>query len=115
VQHVSRYCLEQCAEVLPYYGIPTDDEVILFAPDVSVLCLPIPENFRPQIGQPYILWSKQFINISNVEFEPLLLSKLKSSFSRGVVDEELPLVATTPTELYTCLQAAYKLKSSLHE
>ena len=114
VQRVSRYCLEQGAEVLPYYGIPTDDEVILFAPDVSVLCLPIPENFRPQIGQPYILWSKQFINISNVEFEPLLLSKLKSSFSRGVVDEGLPLVAT-PTELYTCLQAAYELKSSLHE
>jgi len=114
VQRVSRYCLEQGAEVLPYYGIPTDEEVTLFAPDVSVLCLPICENFRPQIGQPYIFWSEQSINISNIESETLLLPKLKSSFWRGLIDEGLPLVAT-PTELYSSLQAAYQVKSTLHE
>ena len=39
VQRVSRYCLDQGAEVFPYYGIPSDEEVTLFDPEVSVLCL----------------------------------------------------------------------------
>lgn len=59
VQCVSRYCLEQGAEVFPYYGIPTDEEVTLFAPHIFVLCLPVPEDFRQQINQPYVLWSEQ--------------------------------------------------------
>jgi len=63
VQHVSRYCLAQGAEVFPYYGIPTTSEVTLFAPEVWVLCLPIPDDFQRQIRQPCILWSKQSIHI----------------------------------------------------
>lgn len=59
VQRVSRYCLEQGVEVFPYYGIPTDEEVTLFAPNVSVLCLPVPDDFQPQTGQPCILWSEK--------------------------------------------------------
>jgi hypothetical protein len=114
VQRVSRYCLEQGAEVLPYYGIPTDEEVTLFAPDVSILCLPIPENFHRQIGQRYILWSEQSIDISKRESETLLLLKLKSSFWTGLIEEGLPWVATPP-ELHAHLQAAYQLKSTLHE
>ncbi len=63
VQCVSRYCLEQGAEVFPYYGTPTDDEVTLFIPHIFILCLPVPENFRQQINQPYILWSEQPMHI----------------------------------------------------
>jgi hypothetical protein len=114
VQRVSRYCLEQGAVVLPYYGIPSDEDVTLFAPDVSVLCLPIPENFQRQIGQCYILWSEQSIDISKRESETLLLPKLKLSFCTGLIEEGLPWVAT-PTELHDHLQAAYQLKSTLHE
>lgn len=68
VQCVSRYCLEQGAEVFPYYGTPTDDEVTLFTPHIFILCLPVPENFRQQINQPYILWSEQpmYIGIPSV-------------------------------------------------
>lgn len=59
VQHVSRYCLEQGADVFPYYGVPNAEDVALFAPEVSVVCLPVPEDFLQQIAQPYILWSQQ--------------------------------------------------------
>ncbi|BAY13960.1 hypothetical protein NIES2098_71580 [Calothrix sp. NIES-2098] len=57
VQRVSSYCLKKSPHVLPYYGIPTNEEMNLFAPDILVLCLPIPESFQHQIRQPYILWS----------------------------------------------------------
>ncbi|WP_235082928.1 hypothetical protein ACF3DV_13510 [Chlorogloeopsis fritschii PCC 9212] len=77
VQRVSSYCLKKSLEVFPYYGIPNNEEVTLFAPHVFVLCLPILGDFR--IFQPYILWSEQ------------------------PTDEDLSLV-TTPTELYTRLQ-----------
>ena len=63
VQRVSRYCLELDAEVFPYYGIPTDEEVSLFAPHIFVLCLPVPDDFRQQISQPYILWSEQRMDV----------------------------------------------------
>ncbi len=79
VQRVSRYCLKHDAEVFPYYGIPTDEEVTLFAPHVLVLCLPICEDFQRQVLQPYILWSEQSM------------------------DGELPSVSTS-IELYACLQ-----------
>ncbi|KAB8331756.1 hypothetical protein SD80_023515 [Scytonema tolypothrichoides VB-61278] len=79
VQRVSSYCLKQGAEVFPYYGIPTDEELTLFAPDVLVLCLPIPENFLRQINHRYILWLE----------DP--------------IDEKLPWV-TTFTELDVCLR-----------
>ena len=59
VQCVSRYCLKWGVEVLPYFSIPTEEEVTCFAPHVSVLCLPMPEDFQGQIGQPYVLWSEQ--------------------------------------------------------
>ena len=63
VQCVSRYCLNQGAEVFPYYGTPKEEEVALFAPDFFVLCLPVPEDFRSQITQPYVLWSEQLMHI----------------------------------------------------
>ena len=63
VQRVSRYCLDLDAEVFPYYGSPTYEEVSLFAPHIFVLCLPVPDDFRQQISQPYILWSEQPIDV----------------------------------------------------
>lgn len=63
VQRVSRYCLKQGAEVFPYYGFPTAEEVTLFDPKVSVLCLPGAENFLNQTDRPYILWSEQLVDI----------------------------------------------------
>ena len=51
--------MNQGAEVFPYYGTPKEEEVALFAPDFFVLCLPVPEDFRSQITQPYVLWSEQ--------------------------------------------------------
>lgn len=71
VQRVSRYCLEQGAEVFPYYGVPTIEDVTLFDPEVSVLCLPLPRNFLCRLNQRYILWSEQPI-LSDL---PLVSSK----------------------------------------
>lgn len=62
VQRVSRYCLEQGADVFPYYGIPNPEDVSLFAPEVSVVCLPVSEDFLQQIVQPYLLWPEQQIS-----------------------------------------------------
>lgn len=59
VQRVSRYCLEGGAEVFPYYGVPTPEEVSLFNPTVSVLCIPLPKYFLCSLNQRYILWSEQ--------------------------------------------------------
>ena len=88
VQRVSIYCLKQGAELFPYYGIPTNEEVSVFAPDVLVLCLPMSVDFQFQILRPYILWSEQ------------------------PMDDGLRLV-TTYTELYTRLQEVLQLKSTL--
>lgn len=88
VQRVSRYCLEQGAEVFPYYGTPIDEEVTLFAPDISVLCPPLPKGFRHQINQRYVLWSEQPMN------------------------DRLPLVASR-TELHAYLQQCLGIKSAL--
>ncbi len=63
VQRVSRYCLKQGIEALPYYGTPTVEEVTLFNPDVLIVCLPVPENFCLQIDKPFILWSEPSINV----------------------------------------------------
>lgn len=71
VQRVSRYCLEQGADVFPYYGIPNPEDVALFAPEVSVVCLPVSEDFLQQIAQPYILWSQQI----NQEFSLVSIPK----------------------------------------
>lgn len=60
VQRVSSYCLKKSPHIFPYYGVPTEEEINLFAPDILVLCLPLPENFQHQIRQPYILWSEDF-------------------------------------------------------
>lgn len=59
VQHVSRYCIKQGLEVLPYYGVPTSEEMALFAPALIIVCLPTPENFLLQTERPVILWSEQ--------------------------------------------------------
>jgi len=60
VQRVSRYCLEHGADVFPYYGIPGAEEVALFNPQVSVFCLPVPENWLCQmVHQLCILWSEE--------------------------------------------------------
>lgn len=58
VQRVSRYCLEQMVEVLPYYGIPSREDIDLFDPDVLIICLPAPDNLYLQIDKPFILWSE---------------------------------------------------------
>jgi|GEM_PF-2568212 len=63
VQRISRYCLEQGAEVFPYYGIPTIEDVTLFEPEISIVCLPLPESFLCQITQPYILWSEKHMEM----------------------------------------------------
>jgi hypothetical protein len=81
VQRVSRYCLEGGAEVFPYYGVPTIEEVTLFDPEISVLCIPLPKSFLCNLNQRYILWSEQ----------PILI--------------DLPLVSTK-RELENCLQLA---------
>lgn len=83
VQRVSRYCLEQGAEVFPYYGVPTFEEVTLFAPEISVLCLPLPESFLCKLDQPYILWSEQpvAINLPFVSTKRELESRLQLAYS----------------------------------
>ena len=81
VQRVSRYCLAQGAEVFPYYGIPTLEEINLFDPEISVLCVPLPKSFLYNLNQRYILWSE----------EPTLI--------------DLPLVSSQ-RELENCLQLA---------
>lgn len=63
VQRVSRYCLAQGAEVFPYYGIPSIDEMNVFEPEAFVLCLPLPECFWQQLALPCILWSEQQMNL----------------------------------------------------
>lgn len=64
VQLVSRYCLEQGAEVFPYYGVPTLEDVTLFDPEISILCLPLPKSFLCNINRQYIIWSEQPINLN---------------------------------------------------
>lgn len=56
VQQISRYCLGQGAVVFPYYGTPTSEEMMLFNPEVSVLCSPFAPDLLNQIDHPYILW-----------------------------------------------------------
>ncbi|KAF3890865.1 hypothetical protein DA73_0400007650 [Tolypothrix bouteillei VB521301] len=85
VQRVSTYCLQQNAEVFPYYGIPMNEEITLFAPHILVFCLPINEALEHHsLLQPCIFWSEQPKN------------------------EDLPSV-NTPTELYTRLQEVLQL------
>ncbi|MBE9168233.1 hypothetical protein IQ238_12150 [Pleurocapsales cyanobacterium LEGE 06147] len=82
VQRVSRYCLAQGAEVFPYYGIPSIEEISVFAPEVFVLCLPLPECFWQQLPPPCILWSEQQIKM---DF-PLVSTRrdLESSLSKAL-------------------------------
>lgn len=76
VQRVSGYCLKQDVEVCPYYGVPTHEDMALFAPSILVLCLPMLEDSQFLLRlYPCILWSEQ------------------------PTHEQLPLV-TSPTELY---------------
>jgi hypothetical protein len=84
VQDLSRYCLLQGIEILPYYGFPTLEEVTLFSPDLLIICLPAPEDFLVQIDRPSILWS-----------EPSYLDKSKFDVVK---------VASTCTELKSLLQ-----------
>ncbi|HEY9697409.1 MAG TPA: hypothetical protein V6D10_09105 [Trichocoleus sp.] len=58
VQRLSRYCLELGAEVFPYYGTPTSEEVALFNPEASIFCIPDPQEAWNEIDHPYILWSE---------------------------------------------------------
>ena len=58
VQRLSRYCLELGAEVFPYYGTPADEEVALFNPEVSIFCIPDPQECWNRFDHPYILWSE---------------------------------------------------------
>ena len=78
VQRVSRYYLDQGAEVFPYYGTPLDEEVTLFDPEVLVLCLPLPEGFLKPIDHPYILWSEeQLIDLSLISDQKAVKSSLQ--------------------------------------
>jgi hypothetical protein len=61
VQTVSRYCLGQGVEVLPYYGVPTGEEITLFDPKLFVLCTPLPDFFLKHLNGPCIVWSSQAI------------------------------------------------------
>ena len=63
VQRVSRYCLKQMVEVLPYYGVPSAEEISLFDPDILIICLPAPEQLYLQTDKPFILWSELEANI----------------------------------------------------
>lgn len=63
VQRVSRYCLKQMVEVLPYYGVPSAEEIGLFDPDILIICLPAPEHLYLQTNKPFILWSELEANI----------------------------------------------------
>jgi len=81
VQHVSRCCLKQDIDVFPYYGVPTNEEISLFAPHLVIVCSPILEIAYPQIEFSYILWSEQPINselpvISNMTELQELLQKI---------------------------------------
>jgi hypothetical protein len=58
VQRVSSYCLKKSPYIFPYYGVPTEQEINLFAPNILILCLPLPGDFYSQIDQPYIFWSE---------------------------------------------------------
>ncbi len=58
VQRISRYCLKQGIETLPYYGFPPCEDTVLFNPHLLILCLPVPEDFLLQIDKPFILWSE---------------------------------------------------------
>jgi hypothetical protein len=79
VQRVSRYCIDRGAEVFPYYGLPSDEEVALFDPEVSVLCLPLPEDFIKQIDRPYIFWSEEkLIDFSLVSDQKAVKSSLQN-------------------------------------
>lgn len=62
VQRVSRYCLEQMVEVLPYYGVPSAEEINLFDPDILIICLPAPQQLYLQTDKPFILWSELEVN-----------------------------------------------------
>lgn len=62
VQHVSRCCLKQGIDVFPYYGVPTNEEISLFAPHLVIVCSPILEITYPQIEFSYIFWSEQPID-----------------------------------------------------
>ena len=80
VQRVSRYYLDQGAEVFPYYGTPLEEEVTLFDPEVLVLCLPLPESFIKQIDRPYILWSEEqlIVDLSLVSGQKAVKSSLQN-------------------------------------
>lgn len=61
VQRVSRYCLEQRAEVFPYYGIPSLEEIALFMPEVVVFCAAIADAAAvlQQLDRPCLFWLEE--------------------------------------------------------
>jgi hypothetical protein len=80
VQYVSRYCLAQGADVLPYYGFPTLEEVELFDPQILIFCLPVPESLLKQFSQPCILWSEQNEGLPQVSTRKDLEATLQTLF-----------------------------------
>lgn len=61
-QRVSRCCLAHGIEVFPYYRVPTNEKISLFAPHFAIVCSPILKINYPQIDRSYIFWSEQPIN-----------------------------------------------------
>ncbi|WP_013320579.1 hypothetical protein [Gloeothece verrucosa] len=58
VQRLSRHCLQQGAEVLPYYGLPSSEEITLFAPKALVFSSSLPEEIFENLGLSVIWWSE---------------------------------------------------------
>jgi hypothetical protein len=58
VQRASFHFSKQGAEVLPYYGFPSVEEVELFNPDLIVLCSFVPQEFLKSLKRPYLIWSE---------------------------------------------------------
>lgn len=87
VQQVSSYCLETRAEVLPYYGLPSEEEIYLFDPDIWVMCLPIPPNLQLPTNAHLIIW----------EEPPAVLQAVSSR-----------------VELFTCLAELSKLDDEIY-
>jgi hypothetical protein len=87
VQRLSRYCLDQGADVFPYYGTPTAEDIALFRPEVSIVCLPVAEDMLTHLNHPYIFWaepqqeSDQPANRNWSDLEKKLQEALKSKLT----------------------------------
>jgi hypothetical protein len=59
VQKISRFCLGQGLEVLPYYGAPDPEDLTLFDPTVCIVCWPLAHLDLDSL-QSYWVWAEQY-------------------------------------------------------